>query len=291
MQYNRIYKNLQATPWLFAIQITLLAGCSNQPETSQSGEAEKSPPALATQAPYQVHYSFREADRQQFEAADLRILFIGNSHTQNSPELLGKLFTILHPEKKVWMARTMGGFLVGHSNNEFTLKFLRYGKWDFVVLQGQKYSTSGKYHYPIDGALKLAEIAEGEVGAKVILFPEWSRKNMKDEYLRINKIHSEIAGHNKAAIAPIGLAWEKVTDSIPNLKLYEPDGNHATSLGHFINAIVFYRMIMGAPVELAKLKTGPKASSLSQLELRIAETIESEVPFPQDADTSQAKHP
>ena len=44
--------------------------------------------------------------------------------------------------------------------------------WSFVVLQAQKYSTSGQFFYPTDGAEALLRIARTQ-RAVPILFPEW----------------------------------------------------------------------------------------------------------------------
>ena len=211
-----------------------------------------------------------------FDKADLRILFIGNSHIRTSPSQLGQLFRVLRPKKKLLIARRVGGFLIQHAEDKQTLELLQFGSWDYVVLQGQKYSSSGKYSYPLDGALKLTNLAE-KLGAKVILFPEWSRRDHPSEYLRINRIHDQIAYQTKASVAPIGQTWVKVIDQLPKSMLYERDGNHATEIGHFINACIFFSMIENeSPALLNGLSDRDNSSSL-ELENQIAKIAGNQV--------------
>ncbi len=125
--------------------------------------------------------------KQQIENSDFSILFIGNSHTYHVPNLLGDLFGNLKPKSKVLIVRAPGvGFLNQHAKNPSTLKLLNAGIWRFVVLQAQKYSTTGRYRYPYDGAYTLSDLAT-QNGSKDLMFPEWSRKQVPDEYKRITK--------------------------------------------------------------------------------------------------------
>lgn len=206
---------------------------------SANETAEKT--ILANVKPFTVAIRASDIDPKSFDSADLKILFVGNSHTRTSPEQLGQLFSILDPEKKVLIARAAGGFLAEHAESKHTLEMLHFGDWDYVILQAQKYSTSGKYEYPTEAAITLANDAKSR-NSKVIMFPEWSRKGHPAEYLRINKIHDQIAAQTGAEVAPIGQAWTEVTKQSPNLNLFAHDGNHASEIGNYINACVFYMM-------------------------------------------------
>ena len=183
-----------------------------------------------------------QMDPKKFEAANLRILFVGNSHTRTSPSFLGILLKRSLPENHILIARSMGGFLADHQNHPNTLNLIDYGQWDFVILQAQKYSTSGKYTYPIEGAVTLVKRAQAQ-GAEVIMFPEWSRQEVPDEYKRIDRIHEQISSKTGAQVAPIGRTWEVIQKEFPELSLYHADGNHASPDGHFVNACVFFLLI------------------------------------------------
>ena len=187
---------------------------------------------------------------QQVGEADLRILMIGNSHTAPIPGHLQALFAGQQPERSVLVRRALGyGFLVDHAENKDTLNLIEQEPWDVVILQAQKYSTSGKYHYPYDGAIKLAILAQQQ-GSRVILFPEWSRRDMPDEYRRINRVHQEIAGIVGADVAPVGQAWddwmEQADAGTPTL--YAPDGNHASEHGSYLTACVLYCLLVKRPI-------------------------------------------
>ncbi len=181
--------------------------------------------------------------QKKIESADVSALFIGNSHTWNLHTTIERLFAEAHPDKKVCIARAPGnGFLVDHARDKKTRDLIELGPWDYVILQAQKYSTTGRYSYPYDGALELSKLAQ-EQGSKIIMFPEWSQRGKPGEHLRINKIHHEIAAQTGAIVAPIGDCWDAVLKTAPNANLYAGDGNHASPLGAYLNACVFYSLL------------------------------------------------
>ena len=129
-------------------------------------------------------------------------------------------------------------FLEGQAKSESVWDAIRRHNWDYVVLQAQKYSTSGKYTYPTDGAVRLANFAK-ENGSKVILYPEFPRRGV-DEYERIRAIHESIADKTSATIAPIGEAWALARKNVNASQLYAADGNHASEKGNYLVAAVFF---------------------------------------------------
>lgn len=216
-----------------------------------------------------IFHDPKDLDRKIFDSTDVKILFIGNSHTRKSPDLLAKLFKISQPQKSILIARSMGGFLSQHAKSQVTLDLIEFGKWDFIVLQAQKYSTTGKYTYPIDGALKLAKLGQNQ-GSKIILFPEWSRRGVPDEYLRINQIHAQIADQTGAQVAPIGQTWDAIAQQRTDLVLHHADGNHAADVGHFINACIFYSMMNDQPpqVDASRWKLESEIAALVREQLQ-----------------------
>lgn len=173
----------------------------------------------------------------------LSVLFIGNSHSAPIPLLLKQIFAHRRPELATNFRLAPGsGFLIDQMKQKSTTDAIRSGQWDYVVLQAQKYSTTGKYKYSTEGAIALAEMAK-ESGAKVLMYPEWSRRDVPDEYKRIRAIHDSIAEETGAVVAPIGEAWELAAKST-KCDLYHADGNHASELGSYLNACVFYSMFV-----------------------------------------------
>lgn len=181
-----------------------------------------------------------------FERADLQILFIGNSHSAPIPRVLQQVFNQERPDLKThFLATPSFGFLDQHAQNPATLSLLQSRAWDVVVLQAQKYSTTGRYHYSYDGAIQLAELANRQ-GAAVLMYPEWSRAGHWDEYRRIEKIHQDIAQQTAATVVPVGSLWNAVHDAHPELSLYSADGNHASAVGEYFTASIFFRLLTGA---------------------------------------------
>src|SRR5687768_7606032 len=126
--------------------------------------------------------------------ADITLLFMGNSHTASHglPHTVGALVRAARPARNVHVEVAPDwGFLEDHASNPRTLELLDHRRWSAVVLQAQKYSSSGLFDYPIDGAVQLAQKAR-LAGAVPILFPEWPRRGIP-ETQRIYDLHVSIA--------------------------------------------------------------------------------------------------
>jgi len=117
-----------------------------------------------------------------------------------------------------------------------------------VILQGQKYSTTGSTTYPTDAAEYWIRGSKGQ-GATSIMFPEHPRKDNSWEGRTLWDLHSGIAARENTCVAPVGLVWDEVIFGDPSLILHLPDGNHASSTGLLLTALVFYQVITGRSVE------------------------------------------
>ena len=189
-----------------------------------------------------------EAPSVSLDEADIRVLFLGNSHTylHNMTQMVAALANLDDdPDKMVAKLPKAGGaFLVNHLANEDTVELIKNGKWDVVVLQGQKYSTTGRYTYPTDAAKELTRLAK-EHGARVVMFPEWRRRGHDEEGQRVHRLHESIAKETGAEVAPVGLAWDAAFAAQPNLVLHAADGNHCNPQGAYLTACVLYTTITG----------------------------------------------
>src|SRR4051794_39069977 len=90
-----------------------------------------------------------ESDAGRVRAADVSILFVGNSHTasQDLPNLVCKMIQFRHPEKTV-VAHVVGvGFLDDTARDPRCREEIESRPWKFVVLQAQRVSASGKHEY------------------------------------------------------------------------------------------------------------------------------------------------
>ena len=209
-----------------------------------------------------------QGGREQVQvSADVQVLMFGNSHS--SEELARRLEAML--------AAGLGGrtvavsvapgwmFLDERAGDAASLSLLRSHRWQAVVLQAQKYSTSGLYDYSTREAEALAaEIRRA--GSLPVLFPEWPRRGI-DETERIYALHTLIASRAPACVAPVGQAFDLAAQRLPALALHAADGNHAATAGNQLAALVLYGAISaGSPRGLPDLGSG--IASATQASLR-----------------------
>jgi hypothetical protein len=177
------------------------------------------------------------------------LLFIGNSHSAANglPDLVATLIETGLPGKTANSAQAPGfGFLSDRLGDGVTQQSLDSRPWTHVILQAQKYSSSGLYDYPTDAAEIWIRLVK-ERNARPILFPEWPRRGNTEEGFRVHNLHLGIASRESACVAPVGLAWDESIASYPDLNLYAPDGNHSNLLGALLTAYVFYELFTGQP--------------------------------------------
>jgi hypothetical protein len=176
----------------------------------------------------------------------LRVLFLGNSHTTWSDlsGMAGKMLNHGHETLVATCDVRSGMFLDDLANFPALIESIEQGSWDVVVLQGQKISSSGKYIYSTDAAVRIGKAARG-AGAKVVLFSEWGRKDVDGESERTEGIYKAIADEIGGIVAPTGAAFEKALSMRPDLQLHSPDGNHSSRAGALLAAFVIYAAITG----------------------------------------------
>ena len=205
------------------------------------------------------------------------LLFMGNSHSSshNLPELVAKLLKAGMPDISVNTTLASGyHFLDERLKHHASTKLFNEGNWTHVILQAQKYSTTGRYFYPTDAAEEWIRRTNAK-NAQAVMFPEWPRRGNKEEGQRIHQLHQSIAKAEPACVAPVGLAWENALQRSPRLKLHASDGNHAAYDGAFLTALVLYGTISRQdpatlPV-ISGLKLNPDTQSL--LKQVAAETL------------------
>jgi len=188
---------------------------------------------------------------------EFQVLLIGNSHSSKNdlPDLIATLIEIGHPDASVYVdAAPRWVFLAERIGDKVTQKTLESRAWTQVVLQAQKYSSSGRYFYPTDAAEEWIRRVR-QLDAEPILFPEWPRAGNAEEGPRVHALHMGIAQREPACVAPMGLAWQIVIDENPEIQLHARDGNHSTKAGALLAAYVLYQAITGdAAAELPHIE-------------------------------------
>lgn len=229
MKYSNLYRQrtncLQRR--LFSILICLLA-------IACGGGSDAAPAAKAT-----------EMSASTINA-DIKVLMMGNSHTHfnDLPARLEAMLRVGNPGKTVAViAAPASLFLDEHLKHESTLALLKNQQWNYVILQAQKYSSSGAFSYSITEAISLVGLAR-QSKALPVLYPEWPRRGIA-ETDRIFTQHVSIAQQAPACIAPIGQAWDMALQRHPDLPLYATDGNHSAAAGAQLTAFILYSTLSG----------------------------------------------
>jgi len=213
--------------------------------------------------------------------ADITLLFMGNSHTSFN-DLSGMVADMVRagrPGMRVAFVQAPGFmFLDERLNDATSMALLRSQDWSYVILQAQKYSTSGLYTYSTEEAKALIRISRDQ-HAVPVMFPEWPRRDI-DETRRIYDLHVSIAQVEPACVAPIGQAWDLALARNPTLVLHADDGNHSAPAGAFLAALVLYATITGnSPLDLPPLRQYPVDVGLQETLRGIAaETVQTVPP-------------
>jgi hypothetical protein len=207
--------------------------------------------------------------------SDVGLLFMGNSHTSanNLPGMVAAMVRAARPAASVRFLEAPGWmFLDERSVHAPSLQLID-RSWTHVILQAQKYSSSGLFEYSTEGAESLVRKARG-VQAVPILFPEWPRRGIA-ETQRIYDLHVSIARREPACVAPVGQAWDLARARDPSLTLHAEDGNHSAPAGAFLAALVIAATVGGVdPATLPFLPGfGVEANVQAQLRAVAAETV------------------
>ncbi len=187
--------------------------------------------------------------------ADITLLFMGNSHASANQlqHMVVEMVQAARPGESVAAVAAPGWmFLEERWHDTASTTLLRNQQWSFVILQAQKYSTSGMFEYSTAGAEGLIR-ASRQQQAVPVMFPEWPRRGV-DETMRIYDLHVSIAQREVACVAPIGQAWDLALQRHPSLRLHADDGNHSNAAGAFLAALVLFATITGdSPANLPAL--------------------------------------
>ena len=179
--------------------------------------------------------------------ADISILVMGNSHASLN-NIQGMIAAIVHaarPDDTVAIVEAPGWmFLEDRVSHAPSMQLLRSQDWSFVILQAQKYSTTGCCTYSTEEAKQLVRESRTQ-NALPVLFPEWPREGV-DETQRIYDLHVSIAQAEPACVAPIGQAFDLAHSRYPDLRLHADDGNHSNPPGAYLAALVIASTLTGA---------------------------------------------
>jgi hypothetical protein len=220
-----------------------LAGCGSPPPT---------PPGTAPQAPRTITLG-AQSDSEKVRAADVSILFVGNSHTMSHdlPNLVCEMIRFRHPEKSAYAHIVGVMFLDDAARDPRCREEIDSRPWKFVVLQGQRISMSGRREYSRAEGIAIAKRAK-ECGAAVLFFSEWGLRGVAGDGPRQEKVYQEIAREADVGVVAPWRAWDLALAERPDMPLYAPDGNHQSETGAYLTAAVIAARLTGeSPAALA----------------------------------------
>ena len=112
-------------------------------------------------------------------ASDFSILFVGNSHTMmhNVPAIVRKMILSRFPDRRVFTATLGVAFLDEAAKDGSFKQKLDSRPWNYVVLQAQKISQSGRFHYSRLEGIDMAKLARSH-GASVLYYSEWGLRGV-----------------------------------------------------------------------------------------------------------------
>jgi hypothetical protein len=203
------------------------------------------------------------SDPEKVRAADVSILFVGNSHTSmhDVPKLVCEMIRFQHPEKTTY-AHAMGvGFLEDVARDPRFRDEIESREWKFVILQAQKISVSGKHDYSRAEGIDFAKAAKTR-GATVYFFCEWGLKGVPDNGSRQERVYREMAAEAGVGVAAVNRAWETAFAARPEMPLHDFDGNHQSPTGAFLTAAFLCGTITGeSPAPLASFPYEPVSAA------------------------------
>ena len=174
-------------------------------------------------------------------AAPERVLFVGNSFTYYNNSLHNHYRSLVRaslPDNQN-LVRSMtisGGKLFEHRGLK---AMVRSEDWDIVILQGHSLG-------PIDGAESFRSAARKHArvirraGAEPVLFMTWAYTDRPEMTRLLDQAYSELGAELDAGVAPVGVAFERVTRERPSLALRTADLRHPSLAGTYLAACVFY---------------------------------------------------
>ena len=182
----------------------------------------------------------------------LSVLFLGNSHTylHYMPQMLVQLVKAEDRgfELEVDQSIGEGVSLEWHWNNEPSRQKMRSRNWDYIVLQDR----SGGPLEDLESFQKHARLLDTEIkklGAATILYMTWANQNLPDTGIILADAYRRMASELGAFLAPVGLAWGKAQKLSTELVLHHKDGRHASPVGAYFTACVFYSVLTNTSPE------------------------------------------
>lgn len=170
----------------------------------------------------------------------VKVLFIGNSFTARNdlPGLITRLAEARGHSLDCRLIQAGGTSLRAHWNASEAAEAIRDGGYDAVVLQEQStlpVKNAARMHENV----RLFDAAIRAAGARTVLYMTWARRNAPEAQQAITDAYTTIGRELGAAVAPVGLAWQRFLQDNDEPILHDRDQSHPTPAGAYLAACVF----------------------------------------------------
>ena len=204
--------------------------------------------------------------KTSFSQEEIKILWLGNSYTfvNNLPGMVSELS--LGTDRIITSESICPGgcTLFQHVESEASLKAIKKGNWDYVVLQEQSQLPSIDYyrHNVMKPAYQTLydTIMQYNPEATVVGYMTWGRQHggqqcenfgqgtyCSADFVDFNHMqdtmsvaYCENAYATDSYVAPVGDAWKESLNAYPEIILHGPDESHPTYEGSYLAACVFH---------------------------------------------------
>lgn len=205
----------------------------------------------------------------------MKILFLGNSHTyfNDMPQLMAEMYrevTGILPD--ITMLAYSGRGLDWHNREYFAARFnLLYGHYDFCIIQ-QKAHPFPDREITLKEGERLIRLCQS-TGTVPVLYMTWAEKAKPENQQAMIDVYTELAQKTGAKLAPVGLIWQTIQQTYPDIELYWNDGEHASPYGDYLAAAAICCTLTGkSPLSLSS--TGKDYLQGMPLDFKAAQVIE-----------------
>ncbi|MCQ2428341.1 MAG: hypothetical protein MJ137_08105 [Clostridia bacterium] len=172
----------------------------------------------------------------------LRILFIGNSHTYKNclPEVLKDIAAKDGIDVIPAMIAHGGWSLEKHCGEPEAACNIRLGRYDYVVLQEHTHPFAERCEYL--GAVKRLDEMIRAAHARTVIYMTWAAKKAPENQAEITALQTESASVTGALLANVGeQLWQQSPEFINGF--FAPDGEHPSAQGTAFAAGIIWDVI------------------------------------------------
>ena len=180
-----------------------------------------------------------------------RILFLGNSYTffNRMPAMVKAMADTKGLRPDVHMHAAPAASLQSHWNDRRARSNMEGTAWDFVILQDQSATPVRAPERTMEFGEKWCSLVRAAKGTPILMLT-WGKRGASgtpdpQEQKALLETYLKLARREKAALAPVSIAWENCLKRHPGIQLYQPDGRHPTEEGSYLTACVIYFTLFG----------------------------------------------